>query len=282
MRESIFVLLLLAIGIILISKLYRGLYPSKDIIDQLSAKYRLKEIIFPYRAMTYEQIATSAGQSGEELYFSPGGQSYEIHHSILWKDDCHSSIRVEGTITGPRKWWWLRPSWHIFFNINKNSQICDSNIGRGHDSGVVALKNGRLQYFGNTGLELTLQLSDVKVIGEKTNENGPFCEDYFLVLVQNNGKWHEIPLSAFSWESVLEKMERDTGSQLQLQLINSTTFASRVLWPTKLAGKPIFDFVQTPLPNWLRFANRFGLASSSLTNVLSKEIEDWLEKKLSQ
>jgi hypothetical protein len=44
---------------------------------------------------------------------------------------------------------------------------------------------------------------------------------------------------------------------LELRLNNSTTFASNILWPLHLAGKPMFHF--TDLPNTTLLGRLFGV-----------------------
>lgn len=88
-------------------------------------------------------------------------------------------------------------------------------------------------------------LSAVEVIGEFTNESGPWGDDYFLSLVADEGStWFEASFYAEGANESLVLLGAGLGENLQWSLCNSTGFRSLVMWPPQLAGRPMFEFRQ--------------------------------------
>jgi hypothetical protein len=100
---------------------------------------------------------------------------------------------------------------------------------------------GKIEYQCGS-FEWSVPASEVRLIGEYTNANGPWLDDYFLVfLALANGAWNEASFYASGRDAVLAELGRLLGTKLELGLCNSTTFKSRVIWPLNLAGA---DFVE--------------------------------------
>ena len=76
-----------------------------------------------------------------------------------------------------------------------------------------------------------------------------FADDWFIVFVTGGGdddqagcEFHEAPFYAYGFETFL-RMLRDRIPRLgHPMLAASADFASRVLWPMELDGRPLFDF----------------------------------------
>jgi hypothetical protein len=111
------------------------------------------------------------------------------------------------------------------------------------DSGKIALHGEAIHYFSEFYGNWELSLSDVIVIGEATNQNGP-ADDYFFCFASGPWMWHEASFYAQGRNEFLNALSRRLGVEMRLGLISSTDFASRVLWPPELAGKPMFKYVE--------------------------------------
>jgi len=130
-----------------------------------------------------------------------------------------------------------------------------------NDSGRYRLANGTLSYHSGGYGSWELPISEITLIGEYTNEDGPFADDYFLVfLSRNNGGWLEASFYGDGRDEVLKELSTLMGTGIACGLCHSTTFASRVIWPEEKSGAELFDFQPA---GWLK--NR---------QVIRKEIRD--------
>lgn len=100
---------------------------------------------------------------------------------------------------------------------------------------VLSLRDQRRETYDN------VELPSIRVVGESINQNGPYCEDWHLCLCQEC-EWLEIPVEALGFEEALLQLAQRLGFTPRLKLVNSTDFASRVLWPSELADKPLFEY----------------------------------------
>jgi hypothetical protein len=88
-----------------------------------------------------------------------------------------------------------------------------------------------------------IPVSDLKIVGEHTNQSGPSGDDYFLAFVtRNDGTWFEVPFDAAGVSELLSQLGGNLGAQLELQLCNSADFKSRVMWPQAMMNEPMFEY----------------------------------------
>ena len=105
---------------------------------------------------------------------------------------------------------------------------------------VLSLDGDSLSYMKPDGSGWRTLLQDIVAIGEETNENGPSVDDYFFWFVRSN----DLLCASFysdGRDETLRKLDERLGLA-PVSLVNSTTFASRVLWPGHLAGKPLWQY----------------------------------------
>jgi hypothetical protein len=110
---------------------------------------------------------------------------------------------------------------------------------------------GATLHFVLKGAEIwSLPVDSLVLIGEHTNENGPFACDYFLVF---SGGFPLVSFEApmYAGPEVLAQLSTLLGADLQPGLVNSARFKSRVIWPQPLADQPLFEY---------RPVNRTGIA----------------------
>ena len=124
------------------------------------------------------------------------------------------------------------------------------------DSGRLRLDGGFVCYESKMYGSWRLQIADIRVIGEATNQNGPSVDDYLICIVtDSSGCWDEATFYADGRDDCLEALGAVLGTNLELKLCTSTDFVSHILWPHHLIGKPMFkctDKVPRGVWQWLR------------------------------
>ncbi len=119
------------------------------------------------------------------------------------------------------------------------------------DSGRIWLDGEVIRYRSKTYGNLDIPLSDVRVIGEATNQSGPFVDDYFFCFATGPDCWYETSYYAKGCGEFFTALSDRLHFQLQTGLANSTDFASRVLWPLDLVGEPMFTYTDVEPKTWL-------------------------------
>jgi hypothetical protein len=113
------------------------------------------------------------------------------------------------------------------------------------DSGRLWLDGEELCYESKTHDSWRIRIADIRVLGEMTNQNGPFADDYFLCFVTDaSGHWHEASFYADGFDTCLAALGERWEHDLGVGLCHSTDFASRILWPAHLGDQPMFEFTQ--------------------------------------
>jgi hypothetical protein len=113
---------------------------------------------------------------------------------------------------------------------------------KAQESGSIRLNGDVITYASRLFGSFSLPVEDIAVIGEFTTDNGPVIDDWFLVFVCRGGDWFEASIYSDGSEGVRKGLSMALGANLDLSLAGSTDFASRVVWPTEIAGRPLFEF----------------------------------------
>jgi hypothetical protein len=100
-----------------------------------------------------------------------------------------------------------------------------------------------------------LRLEDLVVVGEYTNCDFPFVDDYYFVFVLGPQDVYLASFYSEGREEFLKALGSKLGITLECRLIASTEFASNVLWPQALSGEPLYVFKRKPglMSGLLRF-----------------------------
>lgn len=114
------------------------------------------------------------------------------------------------------------------------------------ESGHIELDGDRIRYASMAYGDWTIPVDDVRVIGEATNQNGPFADDYFLCFVTGRETWYEASFYADGRDAFLTTLGSRLNTELRLNLAGSTDFASRILWPIEAAGSSMFEYRDVP------------------------------------
>lgn len=114
-------------------------------------------------------------------------------------------------------------------------------IKKDNSSGKVRLQGDKVFWdYGNKTI-LQINLNDIVVIGEYTNSDGPYFDDWFLTFVTKDGQWQNIPLYADNIDELTEYLTNKFQQDLSVTyLANSTEWKSIVRYPTHLRGKTLF------------------------------------------
>jgi hypothetical protein len=111
-----------------------------------------------------------------------------------------------------------------------------------NQSGNIKLEGDTIVYTLPEPEVWRVSVSDIRVIGEFTNTDGPYADDYFFVFIARD-QWFEASFYAEGRDALLAELGQRLGHKLQTGLCHSTSLASRVLWPARFEGHPLFDLV---------------------------------------
>lgn len=119
------------------------------------------------------------------------------------------------------------------------------------EAGRILLDDEVIRYRSEVYGDWDLPLSNVRIIGEATNQSGPFADDYFLCFATGASMWHEVSYYAEGRDKFLLALGAKLGKSLEVGLFHSVDFTSRVLWPSSLAGEPMFQFDDIPVKGFM-------------------------------
>ena len=141
-------------------------------------------------------------------------------------------------------------------------------------SGRIWLRDGVIHYRSTTFGDWDLPLASVRIIGESTNESGPFFDDYFFCFATGPEMWFQASFYARGRDAFLEELSRTLGCKISAGLCHSTGFASRVIWPASLAEQPMFQFNNQPTKSLIgrlfRLSSVMQTYSESVSRLLAK------------
>ncbi len=141
-------------------------------------------------------------------------------------------------------------------------------------SGSLVLIDNCIRYRSDDSAGWELPVTAVRVIGEATNDHGPFLDDYFLCFVASTENWYEASFYAGGREEFLKSLDNVLGSRLEMKLVGSTDWDSNILWPPHLAGLKMFSY--KPVEPKTLLGRLFG--SWSNTQCYSDEVLSELKR----
>jgi hypothetical protein len=144
-------------------------------------------------------------------------------------------------------------------------------------AGRIRLTDGMICYNSAFFGSWEFPASIVSAFGEDTTDQGPMIDDWFMVIVPDAGDgWLEASVYAEGADVFRADLAKALGTEsLYGELFAHTDFASRVIWPTRLAGKPLFDFKPVPMPWWKRLVR---LGSEQIQFALSPDVQAVVSK----
>lgn len=110
----------------------------------------------------------------------------------------------------------------------------------------LQVKNSNLEYSGENGRVFwSLPIPSTALIAEYTTNEGPMYDNYFLVFVtveKDTFYFHTASFYAAGRDETLAALKELLGSTFELELISSTEWDSRVIWPQEIAGNKYLQF----------------------------------------
>ena len=117
--------------------------------------------------------------------------------------------------------------------------------------GKLELCNLTISYQVDGKTKWEILVADLRVIGELTNDHGPYLDDYFICFATDSNAWYEASFYADGREEFLKALEVMLGCELRTRLVWSTEYASNILWPLHLAGTEMFSFKPVKPKTWI-------------------------------
>ena len=112
---------------------------------------------------------------------------------------------------------------------------------KNYSSGIVRLQGNRFFWDYENENIFQIDINDIVVIGEYTNSEGPYINDWFLIFITKDGHWQSIPLYANNIDELTQflgdKFHQDFNETC---LANSTEWKSIIRYPIHLIGKTLF------------------------------------------
>ncbi|MBL4587303.1 MAG: hypothetical protein JKX84_09655 [Flavobacteriales bacterium] len=129
-------------------------------------------------------------------------------------------------------------------------------------NGFIDLKDDKVIRTFRGEVLAEILVSEIKVIGEFTTADGPYIDDWFITIMTKD-HWYELPMYAIGMDEVLTELSRKLNAPLQTKFVNSTEWKTRVMYPVKLEGKALYDWVDLePKSIWERFRELIGFQKS--------------------
>jgi len=144
-------------------------------------------------------------------------------------------------------------------------------------SGKLAFDAGTLSYSAGAQPIWTVKSTEIAAVGEYTNGNGPYLDDYFFVFVRHDGSWVQSSFYAVGRDESLAGLAAALGGELAPELCGSVEWTTRVMWPRELLGDAVFDLRPlAPATRWLRLRANVGLPK--LDACLSDAVQTYLAR----
>jgi hypothetical protein len=93
----------------------------------------------------------------------------------------------------------------------------------------------------------------IVLIAEYTTDEGPWLDDYFLLFwTCEDGHLFRSRVSFYAdgRDEVIAAVTQHFNLELKLELVDSTDWKSRVIWPPELTHRAYFTFANVPPSNW--------------------------------
>ena len=129
-----------------------------------------------------------------------------------------------------------------------------------------------------------IPIEHLTLVAEFTAPGGPVFDYSYIFVVERPPMAYQVPMEALEdvgIEVFFHSLESELGSHLHRSLAASVGLASSIMWPTELAGQPLFDFAKEPEPNtflerlrW-RFSPRVSIEFSSQVSDFAGGTIEW-------
>ena len=140
-------------------------------------------------------------------------------------------------------------------------------------SGELRYGAGVLTYH-SAGGDWSVPVADVRLIGEYTNSDGPYVDDYFFVfLTAPEGGWHQASFYAKGRDETLAALSGTIGAPLECRLCNSTHYQTRIMWPPHLKDQELMEVLPQKKEGLWRKVTHWGERDIRLSAAALKAFE---------
>ena len=163
--------------------------------------------------------------------------------------------------------------------------MSNSKLNSQNTSGIVYTKGDIIFWDYQDWNILQITITEISIIGEYTNSDGPWFDDWFVVFVSRDSNWQSIPMDVDGLFKVLEYLSIQFQSRVdEFMLGNSSQWNSVVTYPESLKGKTLFKLTPTAeykqpktIPDKLLSSLGFGNFNTTQDIGLSDEIKQFLD-----
>lgn len=140
----------------------------------------------------------------------------------------------------------------------------------------IYVKGSTLYYECKGEVFFELELENVKLIGEYTNDQGPFFDDWFLVFVDVQNRSFKVSMYSENIENTIDEIVKFFQFERTLSLVNSADWKSVILWPERMKGKEFLQLIQVKPTTFLgKIGAIFGLKRTGLD--VTDEVKEFLK-----
>lgn len=144
----------------------------------------------------------------------------------------------------------------------------------------LAIRDEYLECYRDEQLAWRSPITAILLIAEYTTNEGPYVDDYFVDLWSvEEGKAIRARTTFYATgrDAVFLSLATHLKADLIFGLTGSTEWASRIMWPPVLAGRPYLTFRELKPTTWReRLSHRFF--GSTLECFLTEEVQAFLKQ----
>ena len=108
-------------------------------------------------------------------------------------------------------------------------------------SGRVYIDSGKIIWENQSERIGEIVISDIRLIGEYTTAEGPVLDDWFIVFFMSKDDCRQVSAYAKGIMDVLDQVGKSVGGQVLPGLAASAEWATRLIWPQEVEGKPMWN-----------------------------------------
>ena len=115
-----------------------------------------------------------------------------------------------------------------------------------------------------------IAVDEIKLIGEYTNAEGPFVDDWLIVFMTSPTDWKQISHYTPGVLEMLQELSQLLDAEIVGSLSWSTSWRTNIIWPPSVAGVEMWDvYTKVPETLWQKLKATLGMGSDE-TLVLTQ------------
>src|SRR5690554_1437820 len=145
-----------------------------------------------------------------------------------------------------------------------------------NQSGKTFLKNGNVIWEFDDKSKTEIPIDRIKLIAEYTTANGPFLDDWFLVIYNDKSEYFEISMYADNIQEMMTELGKSLDFELYATLFASADWKTNILYPTEFSGQELWKSGNAkPTSTFDKLTSLIGINNTELkmTEVAEKIIE---------